>query len=168
MQISNHITTIEKYTKILSDYSNIEKKIHLLKGTLSISLLLILSICFCNLYTTLSSSIQGIPSILHTLVLSSNALTGVIIIFSLTIVSDRIPEYMSDIRTLAGFLIDAYPYHNFNDLEEVVILKKIKKKKVIYLSAGGVVYIKRSFLLSAFGTLFTYGLLVVNLKKNTD
>ncbi|GFQ93787.1 uncharacterized protein TNCT_655181 [Trichonephila clavata] len=157
------ITATEQYVNILSDYNSVEKKIHLLKGTLLTPLLLILSVCFCNLYTTLSFAIHWQPSLQHILVTCSNVCTGIVIIFSLTLISDRIPEYMSEIKTTTGFLIDNYNHHSLKELETIVVLKKFKKKEVVYLTAGGVVYLKRSFILSAFGALFTYGLLVMNL-----
>ncbi|GFQ83073.1 uncharacterized protein TNCT_193751 [Trichonephila clavata] len=157
------ITATEQYVNIFSDYNSVEKKIHLLKGTLLTPLLLILSVCFCNLYTTLSFAIHWQPSLQHILVTCSNVCTGIVIIFSLTLISDRIPEYISEIKTTTGFLIDNYNHHRLKELETIVVLKKFKKKEVVYLTAGGVVYLKRSFILSAFGALFTYGLLVMNL-----
>ncbi|GFU57846.1 hypothetical protein TNCV_2705851, partial [Trichonephila clavipes] len=79
------------------------------------------------------------------------------------IFSSRIPEAISKIKTIAGFLIDKYP-HDLKQFEEIKLLKKIKEKEIIYLSAGGIVKLKKSFLLSSFGTLLTYGLLI---RKNT-
>ncbi|GFY70657.1 hypothetical protein TNIN_321071 [Trichonephila inaurata madagascariensis] len=43
------------------------------------------------------------------------------------------------------------------------IFKRMEKKDVIFMSACGMVHFKRSFLLSAFAALFTYGLLLMNL-----
>ncbi|GFR07646.1 uncharacterized protein TNCT_554981 [Trichonephila clavata] len=164
IKITSPITTTEQYVKILSDYNSVEKKIHLLKGTLSIPLLLILSVCFCSQYTALSFGVHGRPSLQHILVTCSNVCTGIVIIFSLALISDTIPEYMLEIKTTAGFLIDNCNYHSLNELEKIMLLKKFKKKETIYLTAGGVVYLKKSFILSAFGAIFTYGLLVLNLK----
>ncbi|GFY40617.1 uncharacterized protein TNIN_13871 [Trichonephila inaurata madagascariensis] len=164
IKITSPITTTEQYVKILSDYNSVEKKIRLLKGTLSIPLLLILSVCFCIQYTALSFGVHGRPSLQHILVTCSNVCTGIVILFSLTLISDRIPECISQIKTAAGFLIDNCNHHSLNELEKIVLLKKFKKKETIYLTAGGVVYLRKSFILSAFGAIFTYGLLVLNLK----
>ncbi|GFS54234.1 hypothetical protein TNIN_446031 [Trichonephila inaurata madagascariensis] len=107
--------------------------------------------------------VQGRPSDAYIVTSSGNFFTGIVIILSLTLASDRIPEYMSDIKTKAEFLLDIYD--GILNLEKIALLKKFMKKKIIYLSAGGVVYLKRSFILSAVGALFTYGLLILNLKS---
>ncbi|GFQ69498.1 hypothetical protein TNCT_616431 [Trichonephila clavata] len=78
-------------------------------------------------------------------------------------ISCRIPESMMKIRRV-GLLIDEHQHDSSKAAEEITLLKKIKKKEIIYLSVGGIVDLERSFLLSAFGNLFTYGLLIYNLK----
>ncbi|GFT70360.1 uncharacterized protein NPIL_247081 [Nephila pilipes] len=102
------------------------------------------------------------PSLM--LEVSSNGFTGIVIIFSLSAYCSKIPEYMLRIKTTAGFVADKYLLYNSNCSKNMRILKGIRKKQVIYLSAGNILHLNKSLLLSAFGTLFTYGLLIVNLK----
>ncbi|GFY72255.1 uncharacterized protein TNIN_333951 [Trichonephila inaurata madagascariensis] len=95
----------------------------------------------------------------------SNGIAGVAVIFSLTICCSKIPDYMLRTKMTARTLIDKYVLNEFDDDKTVPLLKRIVEKDAIYLSAGDIVYFKKSFLLSSFGTLFTYGLLIMNFKS---
>ncbi|GFY44410.1 uncharacterized protein TNIN_306731 [Trichonephila inaurata madagascariensis] len=151
---------------IVNDYISLEKKINLLKDSLSTSLFIILLICFCNLFTVLSTSLEEEITSSLILELCSNGFTGVIVIFSLTICCSKIPEYILRTKMTTRSLIDKFQLNEL-DCAKTVLLKRILETNVIHLSAGDVVYFKKSFLLSAFGTLFTYGLLIMNFKKDS-
>ncbi|GFT67239.1 uncharacterized protein NPIL_254281 [Nephila pilipes] len=96
--------------------------------------------------------------------LCSNAFTGIVVISSVTIYCSKIPDYMLKIKMTARHLIDKCVLNYLDYGNTVDILKIISQKDEIYLSAGGIVHFKKSFLLSAFGTLFTYGLLIMSFK----
>ncbi|GFT80513.1 uncharacterized protein NPIL_242691 [Nephila pilipes] len=153
-----------KYNEIAKDYIAIEEKLELLKDTLSGSLFVILLSSFFNLYTSASTGLQfKIPP--QSLVeLTCTTFTGVVIIFSLTVCSSRIPEYILEIKKTIGSIIDKHQFSNLYEQKGMTVLKRIEKKKTIFLSAGDIFEFKRSFLFSAFGTAFTYGLILVNLK----
>ncbi|GFR16733.1 hypothetical protein TNCT_493101 [Trichonephila clavata] len=74
--------------------------------------------------------------------------------------SSKIPENMSKIKAAIEVMLDEKRFHNSGEKKAQFFLKRIEKKSVIYLSVCGMVDLKKSFLLSAFGTLFTYGILI--------
>ncbi|GFQ83055.1 uncharacterized protein TNCT_193671 [Trichonephila clavata] len=102
----------------------------------------------------------------ETMELVTNAYPGLVIVVSITVCSSSIPEYLSKIKITVGSLLDNEMFRNINKGKDLTLFKRIERKKVIYMSAYDMVYFKKSFLLSAFGVLFSYGLLVVNLNLN--
>ncbi|GFQ83053.1 uncharacterized protein TNCT_193661 [Trichonephila clavata] len=152
----------DMYTEILSAYNCIESKILLLKDTLSGPLFVILSSGFLNFYTSLSN--YYLPDVPPHFVLEAvcNAFTGVVIIASLTVCLSRVPENMMKIKATFGLLIEKYQL-KMNGGKEIYFLERLEKRDIIYFSACDIVYFKKSFLLTAFGTVFTYGLIIVHL-----
>ncbi|GBN28625.1 hypothetical protein AVEN_191326-1 [Araneus ventricosus] len=92
--------------------------------------------------------------------LASKFLTGSLILSSLTIYSSRIAEYMAQIKTTAEDLVDKCGCCASYGKNDLFLLCRIERKSVISLSACGMFDLKMSFLLSAFGTAFTYGILI--------
>ncbi|GIY69710.1 uncharacterized protein CDAR_219941 [Caerostris darwini] len=164
LQITNFSSMSPNLMKLIDEYNKIENNMCLLKNTLSRPLFIMLLICFLNMYTALSAGIQvQHPS--HALVeLVSNTITGVLILFFLTWFSVRIPEYLLEIKCIIGTLIDRLDFNGSNGLKEMLRLYRIDKKKVIHLSACEIIQFRRGIFLSAFGVLFTYGLLISNVK----
>ncbi|GFY67213.1 uncharacterized protein TNIN_432601 [Trichonephila inaurata madagascariensis] len=150
------------YTEILNAYNCIESKIQLLKDTLSVPLLMILLSAFLNFYTSLSN--YYLPDVPPQFVLEAvcNAFTGVVIIAPLTMCLSSVPENMMKIKATFGLLIEKYQL-KMKGGKEIYFLERLEEKDVIYFSACDIVFFKKSFLLTAFGTVFTYGLIIVNL-----
>ncbi|GBM31273.1 hypothetical protein AVEN_91275-1 [Araneus ventricosus] len=94
----------------------------------------------------------------------ANILTGILILTSLSICSSRLSEYMNDIKATAEFLIENGEFDTLVGKKALFYLKRIEKKNTIYLTACGVINFSRGFLLSAFGTLVTYRILISSLK----
>ncbi|GFY64002.1 uncharacterized protein TNIN_415091 [Trichonephila inaurata madagascariensis] len=120
---------------------------------------------FWSLELSLQTSLEEELTSFLTLEIISNGFTGVAVIFSLTICCSKIPDYILRTKMTARVLIDKCVLNEFDYGRTVPLLKRIAKKDVIYLSASDIVYFKKSFLLSALGTLFTYGLLIMNFKS---
>ncbi|KAG8191708.1 hypothetical protein JTE90_008773 [Oedothorax gibbosus] len=99
--------------------------------------------------------------------ITAYSLTGIIILFSLTLCGSKIPETMSKIKETAGKLLvrnAKYKLQYGLGNEAIYLLRRVEKNQIIHLSACGMVKIKKSYLLSAIGGLFTYGLLILNFK----
>ncbi|GFT88503.1 uncharacterized protein NPIL_113671 [Nephila pilipes] len=156
-------TISNKCFEIANTYFVVEEKVRLLKDTLSLSLFLMLVSGFFNIYTALSNVLTNEIPLYVSVELSSNAFTGGMIIFLLTIYCSRIPEYMIAIRQTLGSVIDKNQIAKLNMATELRLLKRIENKDAIYMSAVGVIYFKKSFLLPAFGTVLTYSVLIVKL-----
>ncbi|GFY40616.1 uncharacterized protein TNIN_13861 [Trichonephila inaurata madagascariensis] len=153
-----------KCSEFANDYNLIEEKTRLLRDVFSTPLFIILLSSFFNLYSALSISLRQEVSMYLIVDISSSVFTGVFVITSLTICNSKIPEYMLEIKTTIGSLIDKHKFDNLINRKEIDVLERMEKKDITYMSAWGMVNFRRSFLLTSFGALFTYGLLLVNLK----
>ncbi|KAF8766506.1 hypothetical protein HNY73_019560 [Argiope bruennichi] len=148
---------------VQEDYRIIEENIRLLKKILSLPLFVILLNSLFNLYVVLTYCLKDkIPPCMM-VELTVSALTGVIIISSLIIHSAKISENMLKMKETINFLIEKHQLHIQDKGREMSILKRIEKKDIIYLSACGMIDFKRNLLLTAFGSLFTYGLIIFKL-----
>ncbi|GBL73092.1 hypothetical protein AVEN_128245-1 [Araneus ventricosus] len=150
---------------IFRGYFKALKVIRLLRNVLQVHLFISLVIGFLSTYVAIEYGLNQHDnySAGYTVEAIPNVLTGVFILCSVTICSSKIPEYMSAIRETADSLIDQNIFNKCLERNTCLFLKKIAKKNVIYLSALELVNLKRQFLLSAFGALFTYGVLVSTL-----
>ncbi|GFT11275.1 uncharacterized protein TNCV_1143891 [Trichonephila clavipes] len=81
-----------------------------------------------------------------------------------TLFNAKIPECMMGIKTTVAFLRDKYEFSTTSKVKEMIVFNRIIKKDIVYLSAGGIVDFKKSFLVTAFGALFTYGVLIIGFK----
>ncbi|GFR31176.1 uncharacterized protein TNCT_697811 [Trichonephila clavata] len=158
------ITLFAKRTEITKEYYRIEEKIRLLNKVFSTPLFIILLSGFFHLYSALSISLQENLSPYYAFDMGLSTFTGTVVIISLTICNSRIPEWMLKIKATTGTLIDKHKFDKFTDKRTIDIFQRMEKKDVIFMSACGMIHFQRSFLLSAFGALFTYGLLLMNLK----
>ncbi|GFT80517.1 uncharacterized protein NPIL_242711 [Nephila pilipes] len=109
-KIMEFITIPENIMKLGNDYNKIEKKLLVLKDALSTPLFIILLICFCDLYVTMYLVLQKKMTLFLWIELYCNTFSGIVILFSLTIYSAKIPEYMMGIKTTVGFLRDKYEF----------------------------------------------------------
>ncbi|GFQ71055.1 uncharacterized protein TNCT_249981 [Trichonephila clavata] len=153
-----------KCLEFANDYNLIEEKTRLLREVFSRPLFIILLSSFFNLYSALSVSLQEEIPLYLMVDISSSAFTGVFVIISLTIYNSKIPVYMFDIKATIGSLIDKYKFGKLMNREVLGVFERMETKDIIYMSACGMVNFRKSFLLTSFGTLFTYGLLLENLK----
>ncbi|GBO07305.1 hypothetical protein AVEN_220405-1 [Araneus ventricosus] len=159
----NMQTKYSDYSDVLRNYNIVEEKIRLLKRSLSLPLFIVLLNGFFALYTVLSFSLDNdfLPYMM--VEMGCNAFSGVFLLSSLTVFASGIPHYISEIKNTSALLIEERQLSEFNRDKEIRILERMEKKDLIYLSACGIVDFKKSFLLTAFGTFLTYGLLIMHL-----
>ncbi|KAG8197540.1 hypothetical protein JTE90_007276 [Oedothorax gibbosus] len=129
-------------------------------------------ISLLNLFTSLSALISADMGVAPEIAveITASSLTGIIILFSLTLCGSKIAETMSKIKETAGKLLvrnAKYKLQYGLGNEAIYLLRRVEKNQIIHLSACGMVEIKKKFLLSAVGGLATYGLLWLNF-KTTD
>ncbi|GIY87559.1 uncharacterized protein CDAR_224511 [Caerostris darwini] len=146
--------------KLLNSYNSIVEILLLLKDTLSKPLLAALLNGFLNLYLVLSYILQEEVVFIMILELFIFALTGVLLLTSVILCCSGIPEYMMKIKSSLAAIIDRHQVSDATLGREIRLLERMEKKEIIYLSACDMVYFRKEFLLSAFGTVLTYGLLI--------
>lgn len=88
---------------------------------------------------------------------------GCEILISLTLCASLIPEYLQNISTTAGQLIEKFSPDFHNSLF-MLYLKRMEEKRIICISSCGMIHLKKKFMLSAAGVILTYELLIINLK----
>ncbi|GFT52978.1 uncharacterized protein NPIL_616621 [Nephila pilipes] len=153
-------TTPSNCIQIINTYSRIEEKLRLLTETLSESLFILLFIGFVNLYSALVFYLEEEIPTFYLPDICICASTGVLVVCSLTIYTSKIPQYMLEIKNNVRLLINKYEVNNLKCEKEFRLLRRMEKNDIIYLSACGMVSFQKSLLLSAFGTFFTYALLI--------
>ncbi|GFR16729.1 uncharacterized protein TNCT_493091 [Trichonephila clavata] len=99
-----------KCREIVDFYNGIEKKIRLLKDSLSTSLFIMLANSFFNFYTCLSNAFLRSNPPHYVLKVVCNGFIGIFTITTLTIFLSRIPETMMKIKTTLGSLIEEYQW----------------------------------------------------------
>ncbi|GFR17002.1 uncharacterized protein TNCT_415471 [Trichonephila clavata] len=154
----------ENVMKLRNDYNNIERMLYILKDALSSPLFVILLISFCELYVGLSTVLYKRVSTFFLVQLGCSVLPGIAIMLILTLFNAKIPECMMRIKTTVAFLRDKYEFSSVSKGKEITIFNRIIKKDIVYLSAGGIVDFKKSFLVTSFGALFSYGVLIISFK----
>ncbi|GFQ99628.1 uncharacterized protein TNCT_200311 [Trichonephila clavata] len=166
LQFNNVLKTADfsvmsiKCVDIINDYTRIEKKIRLLSEVFSVPLFVMLMISFFDLYIAMFLYLRTNSPFVNWPEIFLNALTSLVILFSLTLFGSKIPEYMLQIQKTAKLLINKCDVSRSEGVKQLYLLRRILKNDVIYLSVGGMVDLKKSLLLSAAGTFFTYGLLL--------
>ncbi|GBN82540.1 hypothetical protein AVEN_70697-1 [Araneus ventricosus] len=166
-QYDNYMKTIkipvipESCINTLRGYFSLIQTIHLLRNILSIPLFISLTSSLISLYTFVVYGLNKPEVVVMNFVeFSSNVSTGIISLCAITVYSARIPEYMLDIKTTVESIIDQCHFDDFRERRLMRLFKRIEKRRVVYFSAFGMIDMKRNFLLTAFGVLFTYGILI--------
>ncbi|GBM19302.1 hypothetical protein AVEN_200241-1 [Araneus ventricosus] len=155
---------LQKGFKILRAYNILEENIRLLKQMLSTPMFAILLSCSMNLYSALDMSL-GEEEIPLSLIASQIILAFIpsIVIVSLITCSSKIPEAIQQIKETAGILIEKNHLSTLSKGKDVSFLERLEKKEEIFLSAGGMVDLKKGLMLSIVGAFLTYGFLILNL-----
>lgn len=107
-----------------------------------------------------------------------NAFEGILYLYfcfvgvsCITYCGSRIPSQLKEIKEIYE---DAYessidgissPF-SLNDVRNFFLLKTMCEREVVYLTAWNVIRLEKSFAFTFFGTLITYGILIIQLNKN--
>lgn len=89
---------------------------------------------------------------------------SIIMFLSYTICSSMIPENLIMIKCTVKEFINEYSTIMYITKQNVFYLQRIENEEIIYMSACGLFHLTRNFILSAFGAIFSYGLLITSLK----
>lgn len=92
---------------------------------------------------------------------------NVVVIVCFTICCSMIPEKLLEIKATVTDYIDSCGNTDLISKQNMFYLKRIESKDIVYISACGMFYVTRNFILSALGLILTYGLLIINIKFGT-
>ncbi|KAF8766422.1 hypothetical protein HNY73_019487 [Argiope bruennichi] len=158
------LSSSDHSVSFFKEFLKIIELIHFLKNIVTNSLFIALLIGFLSVYMAIEYGLNTTSYLsIYTVEASSSVLTGILILCSVTVCSSKIPEFMSCIKTTAEFLIDQKLSDSISQRTEFLYLKRIEEKSIVHLSACGIINLRRRFLVSAFGALFTYGILISGL-----
>ncbi|KAF8767244.1 hypothetical protein HNY73_020228 [Argiope bruennichi] len=164
LKSTDYNVLIQNAVEVLNDYKKLEENIRLLKQVLSMPLFLILLNSCLNLYGGLAFFLKAEKVDVFAIQFTIFSLIGIVAITTLIFYSSKILEVIQEIKVTAGHIIEKHQLNIPRGGKETFSLNRLEKKNVIFLSACGMVDLKRSLILSIIGALFTYGLLIINLK----
>lgn len=155
-----------KVVEILREYFDIINLVKLLKAVISIPSFVILTYNFIYLYSILAALLlpgsQVLPPsvILHAFNIS---LASSYMIIALNLCASQVPGHMEDIRNEVSNLAMVHKSQQPFDRNVPFLIDRIEKKDIIYISACGMIDFRKSFFISAIGSFFAYGLLIINM-----
>lgn len=89
---------------------------------------------------------------------------SIVAIVALTIYGSMIPEHLAEIRNIVRDFLNCKGCNKLISKENLFYLHRIENQDVVHISACGLLFISRRFLLSIIGLMLTYGLLIINLE----
>lgn len=92
-------------------------------------------------------------------------ISGACMIFAQAVFGSLIPENLREIRDTAANLIEIHGKELDSRSKIYFYLKRIERKDIVHLTACDMINVQRHLLLSCFGALLTYGLLLINMKN---
>lgn len=153
------------YIDLFISYFQIIKILRKLKSVFSSLLFLLLSFNFVSVFILLSSFVVY-PRMSYAARIQSSSIgfESCCMIIAQVYYGSLIPERLRNIQVTSGALIEKLRLNHVSHTEMLFLLERIEKNEIIYLTVGGLVNVKPSLLLTACGSLLTYGLLIINLK----
>lgn len=159
----NNLNCVTHYAM---SYFYILEMLRELKSVISVPLLILLLTNFLGVFIALSSMmiIKNLE-IYSKFEITVSCVAGTCKLVALSLCASLIPQYMTEIRFIAEKLVDRYAKQPVKKFDDIFYLKRIERKESIYMTACDVVDYDKNLILSVFGALFTYGLLIINFEK---
>lgn len=155
--------------EIFLDFFNIHEVLNQLNHILNYTSLCIIFYSFfrifLNLYTVIKFREQNTKYLVFQLDVIFGFICGMIILVMYTLCSSTISENMYELRKNVRELVDICVYNDRQKIPQCILqsLERIEKVDIVYISVGGFFHLRRGFILSAIGAIFTYDLLIINL-----
>lgn len=155
----------KEYICLFASYFQIVEILRKLKSSLSPILFTLLLCNFVGVFTFLSSALMfPMMSFTSRLLTCVNGFEGCCMILAQVLYGSLIPGRLKDIQITSGRLIEKHRLYLPSHSKLLFFLKRIERKEIIYMTAGGLINVERNLLLAIWGSLLTYGLLLINLK----
>ncbi|KAG8190189.1 hypothetical protein JTE90_011913 [Oedothorax gibbosus] len=161
----------ESLSKLTHDYSKICRILEKLQCSFSLPTFLMTIIDSMSSFTLLASALLYTPGEYTGPVIAENVyifVTSSWLLVATIACAARIPIEMNKIRNCFQMMQEkALIAQQSLDGLNVRLLQSLKDRPVIVLSGCEIIYFTRVTILSALGTLFTYGLLIIQLKGDS-
>lgn len=153
-------------THYATSYFYILEMLRELKSVISVPLLILLLTNFLGVFIALSSMmlIKNLETY-SKFEITVSCVAGTCKLVALSLCASLIPQYMTEIRFIAEKLVERHAKQPIKKFEDIFYLKRIERKESIYMTACDVVDYDKNLILSVFGAMFTYGLLIINFEK---
>ena len=154
---------------ILIDYFKIRKTISKLYHILSYPTFFVVVFSFSCFFTSTLVVLKYHEMLtshyLNLVDVCEDILTGFFVLVPYTVFSSRITDNLFEIKQTIQNELNELACKQKQMYPEPVFecLRRIEKDEIAYISAGGLFHLSRGFILTAVGTLLTYGLLIINL-----
>lgn len=89
---------------------------------------------------------------------------SIVMIIAYTLCGLMIPKNFMRIRETVREFLNRYGYRPFVTKQNMFLLKRMESEEIVYISVCELFPLTRGFILSALGTVLTYGLLIINLQ----
>lgn len=171
-RILHHDSTFlnEHLLQAIKDYTKVIKILDQLQNVFSFPAFLLVLIDSTSSFTTLASTLLYSLEERTSLVTAENIFVFVYSALLMTATigfAAQIPIIIHRIRDCMIHLSEKILWHTHNSLTEcsrIVHIRTIQQRPVFILSGCDIIYFTRGAILTALGTLFTYGFLVIQLK----
>lgn len=154
--------------RILGTFFVLSRLSRELASILDVPTLFVITISFSAMFTSIEYFISGgldsVSIAFETLLLFASSCANLL---AIALCSSALPRRLADIRTTSAGIVDRLTLASFSsprDDKMVPLLRRIESEDLVYITACGMVRLDRSFVLSAFGTLFTYSMLILSIR----
>lgn len=150
------VTLTSKYFKVVDILEDLE-------DLLSTPLFLFLICNIASIFPAIYLSMEMLPGNVP-IEMFAQLIVGVILITTQTVCASLIPENLKEIRKTATRVITKLSEKRTDYRNVLYHLTRIEKKEIICMTACGMIQFDKYLILGVFGTILTYGLLIINIK----
>ncbi|GBO28839.1 hypothetical protein AVEN_212112-1 [Araneus ventricosus] len=171
LQYPSEFLNAENMDKMQADirmYTRLFETVHQLQGAVSLICFVFLCnqtiVMFCSLsdFVLTEEKYFSIPKICENTLIIALVPTSLL---GISFCASRIRTHYENVQITLSLLIDALLEENKRYADIILSLNNMKKKSFPVLSACGIADLSPKFMIGLFGSIFTYGLLILNLKN---
>lgn len=161
---------MDHYTKmnVIENFFTLSQVIENVAKVLYIPTFLLILGNFSMIFTSIESFFSGnINSVSMAYEISLMSASGCVMVLTLTHNCSTMSEKLEIIHNICTKTIDKLTFCSPSDDKMISLLKRMESRDVIYVTACGMVTFNRSLILSAFGALFTYSMLILSMASES-
>ena len=158
---------VEKGVVLLKEFFDLMKTVKRLNETVMNHSFLIIFYGLEGLFSilltlSLDDFVKGTMN--YIIVVIYHVTCSTVMIVSYIFCSSMIPLNLMRIKNNVREFINKFGYDQFSNEEYMFYLQRIESEEIVYMSACELFHLRRSLLLTALGTVLTYGLLIIGFR----